>query len=236
MKHHILIIGKMWPLLSGIANRLSESNAVVYCTDSPQVAIDYMNRFNCSLVIIDFTFSEWNRISSLRKLREMRSEPILVLTGHATSDEEICTLRAGADQYVGLETESDIERCLANAQAIIRRTMLNQRGKDLSILIFGNGLRLNPKLRKAYIHGNDMFLTPKQFALLCYLAENTGQVVTKEELYHAAWKNEYDINSDAALKFHIKELRKKLEEYGITNLIETSWGTGYLLNPGADGS
>lgn len=230
MKHHILIIGKKWNLLGEIADRLAAFDAVVHCTDSLQVAVDYMDRFNCTIVIMDFTFSEGNGISFLRKLRMMRSEPILVLTGHASPDEEICTLQAGADQYVGMGTERDIERCLAAAQAMMRRAMLNQEGKDLSILIFGNGLRLNPKLRKAYIHGRDMRLTPKQFALLCSLAENIGQVVTKEELYQAAWENEFDINSDAALKFHIKELRKKLEEYGIKDLIETSWGVGYLLN------
>ena len=234
MKYHVLIIGKKWPLLGEIAGRLSAFDIEVHCTDSAHVAVDYMERFNCIMVIMDFTFSEGNGISFLRKLREMRSEPILVLTGHASPDEEICTLHAGADQYVGMGTERAIERCLANAQVMMRRAMLNQRGKDLSILIFGNGLRFNPRQRKAYIHGKDMRLTPKQFALLCSLAENIGQVVTKEELYQAAWENEYDISSDAALKYHIKELRKKFEEHGIDNLIETAWGVGYLLNPWQD--
>ena len=89
MKYHVLIIGKKWPLLGEIAGRLSAFDIEVHCTDSAHVAVDYMERFNCIMVIMDFTFSEGNGISFLRKLREMRSEPILVLTGHASPDEEI---------------------------------------------------------------------------------------------------------------------------------------------------
>ena len=54
-------------------------------------------------------------------------------------------------------------------------------------------------------------------------------MVTKEQLYQEVWGNKYDISADSALKYHIKEIRRKLDEHGGKDMIETAWGIGYLL-------
>lgn len=84
-------------------------------------------------------------------------------------------------------------------------------------------------LRKAFLDGQDLKLTPKEFAILCNLAKHMGEVVTKEQLYQDIWENDYDTSPDATLKFHVKELRKKLTRLGANNLIETAWGIGYIF-------
>lgn len=49
-------------------------------------------------------------------------------------------------------------------------------------------------------------------------------------LYQIAWDDDYDVNSDEALKYHIRELRKKLRTHGANGLIETAWGVGYQFH------
>ena len=82
---------------------------------------------------------------------------------------------------------------------------------------------------KAFLNGQDLKLTPKEFTILCSLAQHIGEVVTKEQLYQDVWTNDYDTSPDATLKFHIKELRKKLNQSGAGDLIETAWEIGYIV-------
>ena len=112
----------------------------------------------------------------------------------------------------------------------MRRHLCTNKHHLASILISGSGLKINLNLRKAYLNGEDLHLTPKQFALLSVLAGSMGEVVTKEELYQAAWADEYDLNSDDVLKYHINQLRKKLGAFGAEGRIETAWGVGYQFH------
>lgn len=82
-------------------------------------------------------------------------------------------------------------------------------------------MKINLNLRKAFLNGENLHLTPLQFSILTALAEHLGEIVTKEELYQAAWPNDYDIQADASLKFQVKELRKKLRLHGSPEVIGT---------------
>ena len=230
MRQHILIIGKEWRPLIDLRDSFKKLDMEVFCTSSCQVAFDLVSRFSYSLIIIDFSFSEKNKVEFIQKLRKSNLDPILVFSVHATRQEEVQTLNAGADYYINIGVPMDVERCLANAQAILRRGLTHNSKKQLSILFSGNELKINPNLRKAFIHGQDLHLTPLEFVILSRLVDHMGEVVSKEQLYQEVWANKYDISSDAALKYHIKELRKKLGTYGIGGLIETAWGIGYLIN------
>lgn len=95
-------------------------------------------------------------------------------------------------------------------------------------------MKINLNLRKVFLNGQDLKLTPKEFAVLSNLAKHMGAVVTKEQLYQDIWENDYDTSPDATLKFHVKELRKKLSRSGAGNLIETAWGIGYILRSDSD--
>ena len=66
------------------------------------------------------------------------------------------------------------------------------------------------KRGRAYFHGENLSLTPKQFIVLQILVERMGEVVTKEELCEAAWETDHDVYADDALKYHVREIRRKL--------------------------
>ena len=91
------------------------------------------------------------------------------------------------------------------------------------------GLKINLNLRKAFLNGENLRLTPKQFDILQLLVDRIGEIVPKEELFEIAWNGNYDIYADDAIKYHIRELRKKLGQHGMAHLIETAWGVGYQI-------
>ena len=116
---------------------------------------------------------------------------------------------------------------IANVSALLRRMRMESSVEYQDLWLPDCGLKVNRRFHKVYMHGRDLRLTPKQYALMLILTQRMGEVVEKEELYELAWKSCYDVNADEALKYHIREIRKKLEPFGASGLIETAWGVGY---------
>ena len=192
-------------------------------------AVNRCSRFHYILIILDIHFSEMNGMAVVRCLRQLEQAPILVLSTCYSRQEEIEVLNAGADAYLPVEGPLDQELLLAHASALMRRYLSANTREYATIQIADIGLKINLNLRKAFLNGENLRLTPKQFDILQLLVDRIGEIVTKEELFEIAWKGTYDISSDDAIKYHIRELRKKLGQHGMAHLIETAWGVGYQI-------
>ena len=192
-------------------------------------AVNRCSRFHYILIILDIHFSEMNGMAVVRRLRQLEQAPILVLSTCYSRQEEIEVLNAGADAYLPVEGPLDQELLLAHASALMRRYLSANTREYAMIQIADIGLKINLNLRKAFLNGENLRLTPKQFDILQLLVDRIGEIVTKEELFEIAWKGNYDIYADDAIKYHIRELRKKLGQHGMAHLIETAWGVGYQI-------
>ena len=192
-------------------------------------AVNRCSRFHYILIILDIHFSEMNGMAVVRCLRQLEQAPILVLSTCYSRQEEIEVLNAGADAYLPVEGPLDQELLLAHASALMRRYLSANTREYATIQIADIGLKINLNLRKAFLNGENLRLTPKQFDILQLLVDRIGEIVTKEELFEIAWKGNYDIYADDAIKYHIRQLRKKLGQHGMAHLIETAWGVGYQI-------
>lgn len=192
-------------------------------------AVNRCSRFHYILIILDIHFSEMNGMAVVRCLRQLEQAPILVLSTCYSRQEEIEVLNAGADAYLPVEGPLDQELLLAHASALMRRYLSANTREYATIQIADIGLKISLNLRKAFLNGENLRLTPKQFDILQLLVDRIGEIVTKEELFEIAWKGNYDIYADDAIKYHIRELRKKLGQHGMAHLIETAWGVGYQI-------
>ena len=192
-------------------------------------AVNRCSRFHYILIILDIHFSEMNGMAVVRRLRQLEQAPILVLSTCYSRQEEIEVLNAGADAYLPVEGPLDQELLLAHASALMRRYLSANTREYATIQIADIGLKINLNLRKAFLNGENLRLTPKQFDILQLLVDRIGEIVTKEELFEIAWKGNYDIYADDAIKYHIRELRKKLGQHGMAHLIDTAWGVGYQI-------
>nr|WP_304054373.1 winged helix-turn-helix domain-containing protein [Enterocloster clostridioformis] len=91
-------------------------------------------------------------------------------------------------------------------------------------------LEIHPKGRKVLMSGSEISLTPKEFDILYFLAQNRGEVFTKEQIYRAVWADDY-LWDDSNIMAFIRKLRKKIEpDPDAPKYILTIWGIGYKFN------
>jgi len=91
-------------------------------------------------------------------------------------------------------------------------------------------LHIFPRSRKVFRGGADIVLTPKEFEILYFLAENRGEVFTKEQIYKAVWDEDF-LLADSNIMAFIRKLRKKVEPNpDAPEYILTIWGVGYKFN------
>lgn len=100
-------------------------------------------------------------------------------------------------------------------------------GKDV---IRCGALTIDPKSHKVEREQEEILLTPKEFDILFFLAQNRGEVFTKEQIYRAVWENDYLLDDSNIMAF-IRKLRKKIEPNpDAPEYILTIWGVGYKFN------
>ena len=186
MKYKNLVITQNAKLFQSIRPILICADLDVSQATTYQKALELLSCFHYVLVVADLSFPDIDGIKLIHSLRRLAQVPILAFTSKYTTEEEIQVLFAGADDYLDCGVVLDSERCLAHITAITRRYLWKDRPERAAVLIPGNGLKINLKRRRAYFHGENLSLTPKQFIVLQILVERMGEVVTKEELCEAA--------------------------------------------------
>lgn len=91
-------------------------------------------------------------------------------------------------------------------------------------------LEISPKSRRVVMGGAEVSLTPKEFDILYFLAQNRGEVFTKEQIYRAVWSEDYLLDDSNIMAF-IRKIRKKIEpDPDAPKYILTIWGIGYKFN------
>jgi DNA-binding response OmpR family regulator len=160
--------------------------------------------------------------NSLSLLRERRARgdktPVLVLTARNRTDERIAGLDAGADDYLG--KPFDLAEVEARLRALVRRS---QGTDDLTQV---GQLVLDRKACRVLIHGQELVLPAREFAVLSELMTPPGRTVSKKDL-SSKLSGFDDALVDNALEAFISRLRKKLVHSGA--FIRTLRGLGYLM-------
>lgn len=96
--------------------------------------------------------------------------------------------------------------------------------------IYAGELSIHPKSRRVLRQGREISLTPKEFDILYLLAQNRGEVFTKEQIYRAVWDGDF-LLADSNIMAFIRKLRKKIEPNpDAPEYILTIWGIGYKFN------
>lgn len=207
------------------------------------VAFDGLDGLNKTIaeapdvVILDIMLPKIDGITVCKRLRQQKiTTPILMLTAKDDEIDKIKGLELGADDY--MTKPFSPREVVARVKAIIRRTdMLEEQSrnkqresKELQI----GEVKILPDQMEAYVGRERLQLTPKEFELLQYLAENKGQVLTRERLLSSVWN--YDFVGDTRIvDVHISHLREKIEENTKKPVyIKTIRGSGYKLEEPAD--
>jgi DNA-binding response OmpR family regulator len=172
------------------------------------------------LAIVDVMLPGVDGISLTADLRAAGSRlPIIMLTARDTVQDRVAGLRSGADDY--LVKPFAFAELLARIDALARRTDAQPEGR----LAFGP-VRLDPRTRRAYVHGEEVELTGKEFDLLACLLANQGRVLSRTELKESVWDFGFDAKTKV-VDLYVHYLRKKLGASG--DIIQTVRGIGYAV-------
>ncbi|WP_322795303.1 response regulator transcription factor [Tepidiforma sp.] len=177
---------------------------------------------NYDVICLDLNLPRIDGLEVCRRLREDRfTGGIIMLTARSSIRERIEGLDQGADDY--LIKPFAFSELAARIRAITRRE-----GALREPIIETRGLELDPNTNRCRRNGKEIHLTPKEFALVYYLARNEGRAVPQEELLEKIW-DEHANPFTQTVKVHMNNLRRKLNEGFEEQLIETIRGKGYVL-------
>ncbi len=174
------------------------------------------------LVVLDIGLPDGDGVDFCRGLRSAgATTPVLMLTARDGLSDKVAGLDAGADDY--LSKPFAYPELAARVRALLRRPR-----DAVSPVLAWNDIRLDPAAHTVWRGAIMIPLTPREFSLLDYLLRHPDQVCTREALLEHVWDAHYDGVSNV-VDVHIANLRRKLEQPGQPDPVETVRGVGYRL-------
>lgn len=177
----------------------NEGYHVIEAADG-QEALDAVTATPIQLVILDVMMPRMDGIKACLKIREISNAPIIMLSAKQEDIDKITGLTTGADDYM-IKPFNPLE-LLARVKAQLRRqTLMGKEGAAGSTILIKD-LAIDKSKHSVKLKGNDISLTPLEFAILGLLASNPGQVFSSEQIYESVWKEPYGY-SDNTVFGHI---------------------------------
>lgn len=218
----ILLVEDHKPLSRAMKRGLEEEGFAVDLAEDGEEA-DYKARGSSyDIIILDLMLPKIDGLTLLPRWRKDGIEThILVLTAKDTTEDKVKGLDLGADDY--LTKPFQLEELLARLRALIRRS---HQIKDPVLRV--HDLEIDTSSRAVKRAGQTIHLTPREFALLQFLAFHRGKVVTRTMIWEHLY-DEYDENTSNVVDVYIRYLRTKIDKGFDKPLILTRWGEGYML-------
>ncbi|MEZ0255917.1 MAG: response regulator transcription factor [Chthoniobacter sp.] len=157
-----------------------------------------------ALIVLDLMLPKVNGYEICRFLREEKLEmPIIMLTAKGQESDIVLGLKLGADDYV--TKPFSIKELLARVEAFLRR----QRKQTCGVVTFGD-CRLDISARRLTRAGKDVPLSPKEFELLAFLADNSGRALSRDRIMSSVWGYDCRVTPRSIDRF-VNALRNKIE-------------------------
>jgi two-component system OmpR family response regulator len=216
----ILIVEDDAPLATGIAQILHADGYAVEVKVTGAEALEAAQRERSDLVLLDIGLPGMDGYEVLRRLRIAQDRvSVLVLTARDAVRERVHGLDLGADDY--LAKPFAMAELSARVRALIRRQQAHT-----SPRITHGPLTFDKVARRAYLSGQPLELTAREWAVLQVLLAKVEKMVSKESIIHAVGSWDDNLSSNA-IEVYVSRLRAKLEPAGIR--IRTVRGFGYML-------
>jgi DNA-binding response OmpR family regulator len=197
-----------------------ECYAVDVATDGKS-GLDLAMTNEYDLIMVDWMIPAISGVEVCRQIRKSGSDvPILFLTARDTVDDVVFGLDAGANDYIKKPFEFD--ELLARI-----RVQLRNGSQEIELLTV-DSVTVNIVTHQVFCGSNEVMLTPKEFGLLEYLVRNKGRACTRSRIIEHVWDMHF-YSDTSVIDVYINFLRKKLEQAGCTNLIQTIRGVGYVI-------
>jgi DNA-binding response OmpR family regulator len=186
------------------------------------------------LVLLDVMMPKMDGFTVCQRVREFSAVPIIIVTARGQDQDKVRGLDLGADDY--LTKPFSVDELLARVRAVLRRAQFtaSEHAQALSKTTTIGELTVDYTQHLVTLSGQEVPLTPIEFRILAYLAQNVGRVVTQDLLLERVWGSEY-LGESHMLQVNMNRLRRKVEaDPAHPRYILTKVGVGYYLAPQSD--
>lgn len=198
---------------------LSRNDYEVLAAENGKVGLKlfYENSKNLDIVLLDGMLPDIDGVDVLKEIREHSQVPVIMLTARESEEDQLNGLNNGADNYI-------TKPFLMKVLLVHMDKLIQRNGNEDTDVIEKGALKLEKQFRKAYINGEFLDTTPKEFDLLVYMCENEKVVLKRENILDAVWGFDYD-GDMRTVDTLVKQLRKKMtDKYPY---ITSVYGVGY---------
>ena len=183
--------------------------------------LNEIQKIETDLILMDINIPGINGMHLCREIRKTSKIPIIIVTSRDTEMDELLCMNYGADDFITKPYNMQI--LLAHIEAVLKRSK-----PEISHILEYKGMKINLSKGTIDYDNQTVILTKNEIQIFSYLLERRGTVVTRDELMNYLWNTESFID-DNTLTVNMARLRKKLEDLGFKDVIETRRGWGYII-------
>lgn len=225
----ILIVDDEQAIIDLVSVYLKNEGFEIISFQSGEPALAYLKSASADLAILDVMLPDISGFELSSHIRENSHIPIIMLTAKDTDVDKIQGLALGADDYI-TKPFQPLE-LVARIKAQLRRsTQYNSLVANQKDILSFKGLVMDRRKHTCFINDQEIALTPIEFEILWLLLENSGSVVSTDELFRQVWQEDYFEKDNNTVMVHIRHIRKKIEKVNHKDsYIQTVWGVGYKI-------
>ena len=216
-------------LLRLITRNLQLEGYDVMAASDGQQALEVIENNSPDLVLLDVMMPRMDGFTVCYRVREFSTVPIIIITARGQDQDKVRGLDLGADDY--LTKPFSVDELLARVRAVLRRSQFTAREftQGLRATTATGNLVIDYSQHMVMLKDHEIALTPTEYRIIAYLAQNVGRVVTQDLLLEHVWGPEY-LGESHMLQVNINRLRRKLEvDATQPRYILTKVGVGYSL-------
>lgn len=200
---------------------LEKNGYQVNLVESFENTLNEIQKSETNLILMDINIPGINGMHLCKEIRKASKVPIIIVTSRDSEIDELLCMNYGADDFITKPYNMQI--LLAHIEAVLKRSK-----PEISHILKYKDMEINLSKGTITYNKKEIVLTKNEIQIFSYLLEKRGTVVTRDELMNYLWNTESFID-DNTLTVNITRLRKKLEDLGFKNIIETRRGWGYII-------
>lgn len=217
----ICIVEDNRKIREGLASFLQKYGySVCLISDFDGDVVSAIMQEKADLLLLDINLPMVDGYSICREIRKQSLMPIIIVTSRNTEMDELMSMNLGADDFITKPYNTQI--LLARINSVLKRAYHTADQLDCGKFV------LNLSKSLVEYDGREIELTKNELRILNTLAQHMGSIVSREELMNDLWSSDMFVDENT-LNVNVNRLRRKLEEAGLENVIETKRGQGYLL-------
>ncbi|NFN71044.1 response regulator transcription factor [Clostridium botulinum] len=221
--YKIMIVEDDVTIRDELKNLLNRYGYEVSIIDDFSNAVNHIVESNCDLILLDVNLPVFDGYHICREVRKNLDIPIIIVTSRDNEIDELMSMNLGADDFITKPYNTQI--LLARISSILKRTY---KKNDSSEILKYKDLILD--LSNGSVSYNNKYceLTKNELKILAYLIKNQNSIVSRDILMETLWSSDIFVD-DNTLSVNVTRLRKKLDDIGIKDAIETRRGLGYIM-------